>query len=353
MLYNQWDEEGRPLNAPVREVAEPPIQSLTIGLNQAIDAIKSGMGIFDASLGAQGNETSGIAIQKRDKQADNANFHFHDNEARSRRRLGRILIPLIKALDAGEKTVSVRSEDGKNSQVRVNTPAPYLDPASGKQVHHQLTQGDYGVAVSTGKSFTSQRDEAADRDASLIQAVPDLIWVIGDQYFRNLDSPGSEERADRMARAIDMRTPGLIEQKGGKDGQQPIPPQVQDAIKKRDQMIDQLTQELHQLADEVKTNKFQLDSKERIEMARLEFQREELQATMLLEQEKLGSKEAITRLENELQVIQTEIAAQRQQAQQSAQMDQSQYQFDQQQAAQAQQAQQEQQQPSDGGDPQA
>lgn len=307
-LYNPYDEDGKPLPPPTRNVAEPPIQSLVIGLRQAIDAIKAGMGIFDSSLGAESNETSGIAIQRRQKEADNANFHFHDNEARTRRALGRILIPLIDLLDAGEQTVATRTEDGKTKFVRVNTADPYPDQESGEMIHHQLGQGDYGVAVSTGPSYTSQRQEAADREGELIKAVPDLLWIWGDKYFRKLDSPGAEEIADRMEKAINLRSPGLIEPK--QQGQQPIPPQlqqqIQEAIGKRDQLIDQLTEQLKTLGDEVRAKKFQLDSNERIKMAELALERDRLQADILLAEAKMGSAEAIARLGHELQIIQAE-----------------------------------------------
>ena len=53
LLYRVYDQEGRTLPKPERIVNEPPIQAILMGIQQCIDAIKSGMGIFDASLGAR------------------------------------------------------------------------------------------------------------------------------------------------------------------------------------------------------------------------------------------------------------------------------------------------------------
>jgi hypothetical protein len=67
--------------------------------------------------GEQSIETSGIAIDSRKRESDNANFHFHDNEARSRNHIGRILLAPIPELDKGKGNRAVRSEDGKTTMV--------------------------------------------------------------------------------------------------------------------------------------------------------------------------------------------------------------------------------------------
>ena len=74
-----------------------------ITMAQASDDIKATTGIFDASLGAQGNETSGIAIRQRQSQAGLANAHFIDNLNRAIRQCGIILCDLIpKIYDAAD-----------------------------------------------------------------------------------------------------------------------------------------------------------------------------------------------------------------------------------------------------------
>jgi len=244
--------------APQRVTSEPPIRALVIGYNQCVDAIKAAMGIFDASLGAKSNETAGIAIERRQKEADNANFHFHDNEASSRKCLGRILLELIPIIDRGEKNVPVRSEDGKTSTVRVNTPEPYQDPESGKVVHHQLDQGEYGVAVSTGKSYTSQREEAFDVYSQIANADKNFMQIAGDILFDSLDAPGSERIAERYRKVL---PPALQEQKGQ---QQPLPPQVQAQMQFMAQQHEALVAQVHALSQEIETKAVESASRERI-----------------------------------------------------------------------------------------
>lgn len=233
--YNARDiVTGQPLPPPSRETAEPPIAALVQGYNQCVDAIKAAMGIYDPSLGNAPTEQSGIAIKARQHQSDNANFHFHDNESRTRRQLGRIILPLVKLMDSGVQWPKdddepakahfigdhpVRTEDGKTKLVHVGE--SWRDPDTRKTVHHDLERGDYGVAVSTGPSYTSQRDEAFDQLTKMAQAWPALLQVGGPTILRLANFPGSDKLADLMEKTL---PPAL---QSSPDGQPPLPPQVQ------------------------------------------------------------------------------------------------------------------------------
>jgi hypothetical protein len=83
LTYKIVDSSGRALPPPARQVYEPPIQSLSAFVAQEIDDLKATTGIFDASLGAQSNETSGKAILARKDQANLTTMHYIDNLGRS------------------------------------------------------------------------------------------------------------------------------------------------------------------------------------------------------------------------------------------------------------------------------
>lgn len=255
IYYNAFDTLGRPIPPPSRVVNEPPIAALVAGYNQAIDAIKAAMGIYDASLGDRSNETSGIAIDSRKRESDNANFHFHGNEGRSRKQIGRILLVLIPELDKGVGDRAVRSVDGKTTMVRVGE--PFKDPKSGKMITHKLDTGNYGVAVESGPSFNSQREQAAETYGKVAQADKNFMSIAGDIFFRSLDAPYADEIADRYEKTL---PPQLQPQK---EGQDQIPPQVQQKFQQMQaqasMVIDQLTQELSQLQDDQKAQRTQME----------------------------------------------------------------------------------------------
>jgi hypothetical protein len=293
---------GQIAGLPQRQSYEPAIQALSVAAAQEIDDLKSIAGIFDASLGAQGNETSGIAIERRKQQSGLTNYHYLDNLTRAQTDAGEELGYLIPRIYDTEREVKVIGEDETEEIVRVN--APYTDE-KGEQHNYLLDAGEYDVTVEVGPSHSTQRQEAAEQTSAVIQAAPQLMAVIGDILFRNSDNPAAAETAERIKKWISMQMPGLIEDDNQK--QQPLPPQVQQQLQQSGQLIDQMTQQIHMLTDEVKTNKMGLDSAERIALAKLALERQKLEAQVLLKQEELGSKAAIVRLQEELDVLRGQV----------------------------------------------
>ncbi len=275
LFYKQWDEQGRELSRPDRIIAEPPIQAIVVGIREHIDAIKAAMGIYDASLGARSNETTGVAIDQRRKSAEIVNFHFPDNQDRSRKRIGEILIELIPQLDKPGMRVPIRTEDGKTELVPIGQ--PYVHPKSGKEVVHVLTDGDYGIVVETGPSFASARKEENAHLVELVKAEPELISVIGDQVIRTSGFPGSDEMADRMKNWINAKNPGLIQD--NEEGQQQIPPEVQQQMMQMQQELKQTQAFAQSLHEKLETKQPELDNAKEIKRMELDFEREKLQVT--------------------------------------------------------------------------
>jgi hypothetical protein len=64
-----------------------------------------------------------------------------------------------------------------------------------------LGVGRYDLTVRAGPSFASRREEAASQMIELIRAFPPAAPLIGDLLAKNLDWPGADEVARRLARA--------------------------------------------------------------------------------------------------------------------------------------------------------
>ena len=80
---------------------------------------------------------------------------------------------------------------------------------------HDLKAGRYDLAVSTGPSFTTKREESANQMIELIRAYPAAAPLIGDLLAKNLDWPGADEIAERLKKAMEMQM--------GQGQQQPDP----------------------------------------------------------------------------------------------------------------------------------
>src|SRR6201996_1360063 len=164
----------------------------------ASDDMKAILGLYDASLGAAGNEISGVAIQARQDQGDTSNYHFIDNLARAIEHGGRILIDLIPVVYSGRRMIRVLGADNSASTVQLGQ--PLVDPATKLPMTRlcDLGRGRYDLTVETGPSFATRREEAASQMLQLLQAYPAAAPILGDLLARNLDWPDADEVARRL-----------------------------------------------------------------------------------------------------------------------------------------------------------
>jgi len=242
-----------------------PAGALQEALNAA-DDMKAVMGIYDASLGARSNETSGRAIAQRQEQGDTATFHFLDNLARSIRHSGRILIDLIPKVYSTERMVRVLGQDMKPQTVQIAPGAekPMEGGMEGQDDQEamsrvfDITAGKYDLTVSTGPSYSSQREETRSELVEIIRSNPESAQILGPLYLRNCDWPGADEAADKLE---------------GVGEQQQIPPEVQQHIAQLEQQLQAANQQDQQL----KQAELQLKSME-IEVKRMEAQADLIRA---------------------------------------------------------------------------
>jgi hypothetical protein len=155
--------------------------------------MKATTGIYDASLGKQSNETSGVAIRARDSQGETANFEYVDNLSAAIRHAGKILLELIPQIYTGERVVRLMGEDGAiEGYQRINTMLP------DGTVWNDISVGQFDLEVTTGPAFATKRMEAADKMMQLVQAVPQIGQVGADMIVKALDMPYGDKLAERL-----------------------------------------------------------------------------------------------------------------------------------------------------------
>ena len=274
--YLEYDE-APPTRQPLDSgVAAGSMQEAMI----ATDDIKAITGIYDASLGARSNETSGRAIMARQREGDNSTFHFIDNLSRSIRQIGRILIDLIPHVYSAERVIRVLGEDGKEDHVTINGPTPAKDD-DGNEMRdemgnvvmrmHDLSRGKYDISVDTGPSFTTRREEAAAQMTELVRAFPQAAPVIADLMAKNMDWPQADEVAKRFEKMNPMAQ---------KDA---IPPQLKQQMQQGMEMIKQLKAE----NDQLKTDNRVKSAEAQADMAKAKADMAEAQADLMEAQAKI------------------------------------------------------------------
>lgn len=175
-----------------------PAGALQEALNAA-DDMKAVIGIYDASLGARSNETSGRAILARQRESDVATFHFVDNMARAIQYAGRCLVEIIPSIYSGRQTIQILGEDQADKVVRLTqesgTPPTEEDP-NGRL--YNIGVGKYDVTVKVGPSYATQREEARETLLELSRIAPQAALVLGDLILQNMDFPQADEAAKRV-----------------------------------------------------------------------------------------------------------------------------------------------------------
>lgn len=226
--YNGYDDKGQKLDAPVRQ--QPPVMSQAYieGLRISNEEIMAASGQYQADLGMPSNEKSGVAIQQRQRQGDNATYHYIDNLAIAIRFTGKILIDLIPKIYDTPRIIKIMADDGVEHEVTI-------DPqAQAAYLQHQQEEGEkikavfnpsvgrYDVEADVGPAYATRRQEAFNAMQQLMKADPDLMKVAGDLFMKAADFPMAEELAKRLKKLVPPQLLGEGPSQGEMQAQQHI-----------------------------------------------------------------------------------------------------------------------------------
>ena len=237
---------------PQRQNMEPAIVAISQALAHADNDLKATFGLYDASLGKPGPEQSGKAILLRQQQGDSATFGFQDALQPAVKHAGRIIMGWIPAYYDAARVIRIVNPDGTSKTIPINQ--PYQDDAGLTKVF-DLTAGRYDVAVSTGPSYQSAREEAAASIMQMVESQPALMQVVGDLLVKCFDWPMADEIAARLKK---MLPPAL------QDNPQANPEQAQQQLQQAHVMIQQLTQAMNAMSQKMEAKLPEIASRERI-----------------------------------------------------------------------------------------
>ncbi len=202
----------------------PPPQRATVPQGSAImvqegmiaaDGIKSTLGIFESAIGQQGNEISGVAIEQRQLQGDNATYHFVDNLVASMQQVGRIMVDMIPEVYSEKRVMRIMGEDDESRLVGVNQPvAPsgvdmlpvesmQEQVAEDRVAKYDLETGKYDVVVDIGSSYATRRKETFALMKELMNTLPQVAQAAPDLLIKSFDVQYSDEIAKRVRNVMD------------------------------------------------------------------------------------------------------------------------------------------------------
>lgn len=262
--YNHLDDTGNPIPPPSRTqpaTVEPGLNQIAMG---AADDIKSETGQYDASLGQKSNETSGRAILARQREGDNATYHYVDNLGRAVRHIGRIVLDMIPRIYDTKRVARILGEDGSTAQAVLDPQSPQAfakvkTDGGEMQSIFNPNIGTYDVYTTSGPSFTTRRIEAAEAMTAIAQGNPEIWSIAGDLMVKSMDWPGAEELAKRFK----LMLPPQVQAEIDKDeGEPEIPPQIKAAMDQLQQHSQQLEGALTNAAAEVEKLEAEVKNKD-------------------------------------------------------------------------------------------
>ena len=218
---------------PQRSNSEPAVQAAIAAMNQAGESIKTVFGMFGASIGQAGdNQEAFRTVLARQQASHTTTYHFYDNLAKAVAQCGEILVDVIPTYYADERSVQMIKENGEAYNTEINGD-------SGRD----LTKGNYGVAVETGPSFATRRQDSVSHMIAFQEANPQI--QLGDIIASESDWPGAKRIADR----IRLMLPPAIQQAEAQDGNLTAEQRAQNATMQLTQMTQQLQQVQQQLQE--------------------------------------------------------------------------------------------------------
>lgn len=252
LLYNHKDDAGQEVPRPERQAPEPPPEGAMAAAAAAHENLQRVLGMFDPAMRTGGN-MSGKALNAEQQQSDLSNYHFYDNLTRSIKHTGRIILDWLPTYYGTERVMRIIGDDGKPDLVTINQQAI-------SKIENDITVGEYDVVMETGPGYNSKRQEAVAMMGPILAADPQLMQVAGDLFIRNMDFPGADTIADRLAT---MNPLAQIDDKSD------VPPRAQMMIKQLQQQLQGAQQQLQQAGLLIKSRSDVEMAKEAAETHRL------------------------------------------------------------------------------------
>lgn len=260
-------------------LSPPPVHASFVQLGQlSIDMVKMATGIYDASVGARSNETSGKAIMARQQEGDTATFDYQDALSFAIQSTGELILDALPKVYDTPRSIRIIGKDGAEDVAEL-----YQDTPQGRL--NDLSVGKYDVSISVGPSYDTQRMEFVETLAQLGQGNPMIAAATADLMVSAMDFPKADEAAERLKMMLPPQIQQALAQ--GKD----LPPEAMMAMQQAQQAM-QAAQEqmalLQQAAQELQQEKMATDA----DKAAVQAQRAQIQADIKVAKAELDAQAA-------------------------------------------------------------
>lgn len=190
-VFNSVHESNpeMPISNPIREVqkvpAPPEIVQAFTGSDSLIEQV---LGSYDASLGINNNQLSGIAIVEGATQSNSAAMPYVVGFMQGLQRAAEIYVDLLPKYYSTPRTIPILDEEGKRNFVKINTE---------DGMPFDFDTNALNVVVKAGASFQVQKSRTINMVKELMGMSPQFSQFIADKGLNfvldNMEGKGLEQ----------------------------------------------------------------------------------------------------------------------------------------------------------------
>lgn len=264
-LYN--DDPNTPLPPP-QEIARVPLPPEVVNtFNTSMQMLQNILGSYDASLGINDNQLSGVAIVEGATQSNAAAMPYIVNYMQSLNQVATIILDLIPKYYKTPRTIPIIGKDGKPRDVKVNEP-------NGQGIQFNYDENVLKVKVEAGVNFSIAKNKALQQLIALQSASPQFAEFIAEEGLETLLDNMEFRNVDVLKAKVEK----WVQKKAKQKAEQPDPEQIKAQL-----MQQQMQDQQMQFAAQMKQN----EERFQIEIQKMNQKREEAEAKALLETERL------------------------------------------------------------------
>jgi hypothetical protein len=216
---DQWDNANRkaysrleykPVVGPDGQMIPPPMRQppaeVPAGFVQAAQGAEHDLLVVagmeaDPNQDSPGKIISGVAIGRREDMSDVSHYDLKDNLTISLKHCGRVILDLVPPTYDTQRIQRIIGDDGQPDTVTLNEKV--TDPVTKAvlSVKNNMQVGKFDVVMDTTPGYLTKRQEAADSMIAMLNTPlgEKLANTADDLVLRNMDWPGAQEMADRLA----------------------------------------------------------------------------------------------------------------------------------------------------------
>ncbi len=257
--YNDVDEASQPIAAPSRAPLAVNLQNYIAGAQQAIHDIQAALGMYQATLGAPSNETSGVAIDARKQQGEAATSCFPTNLAASVAQVGKLCMQMIPRLIDTKRQMRILGIDTTPGRVTIDPEQDEATQETDEGLSINPNVGKYDVRVVVGAPFSTQRQQAQEAFREMMRANPELTPAIAPLWAGTLDIPNGDKLQQVLTAMAPDPVKAILQPEG--DGKGPTTAELTQQVSQLKQQLQQAVQIAHDAQADADQAHAQLEQK--------------------------------------------------------------------------------------------